>query len=88
MADEIDKLRELLNEQKYPMVNMFKFIVKQDPDKVVDIKRCFDETAEFRTQKSKNGKYISITIKQMMLSADAIIDKYLLVGKIKNVITL
>ena len=88
MTDDFDKLRLLLKEQEYPMVYMFKFIVKQDPKKVVDIKRCFEEIAEVKTQKSKNGNYISITVNQMMLSADDIIDKYLLVGKIKNVITL
>lgn len=85
---EFDKLRELLEENNYPSIYLYKFIVKQDPDKVVDIKRCFSETAEFKTQPSKNGNYVAVSVKEMMLSADDIIERYKLVGKIENVITL
>ena len=88
MADEYDKLRELLNELNYPSTYLFKFIVKQDPEKVIDIKRCFSEAAEFKTQPSKNGNYIAVSIKEMMLNSEAIIDRYKAVGKIDNVITL
>ena len=88
MADEYQKLRELLEDANYPSVYLFKFIIKQDPDKIVDIKRCFSETAEFKTQVSKNGNYTSVSIKEMMLNSEAIIDRYKEVSKIKNVITL
>ena len=88
MADEFEKLRELLSENNYPSVYLFKFIVKKDPEKVVDIKRCFDESAEFKTQASKNGNYISVSIKEMMLDAESIIKRYQAVGKIENVIAL
>lgn len=88
MSDQYDKLRELLAELEYPSVYLYKFIVKQDPDKVVDIKRCFSETAEFSTRASKNGNYISVSIREMMLGSEAIIERYKTVGKIENVITL
>ena len=88
MDSRYEKLYELLKDQKYPKLYMYKFIIKQDKSKLVDIKKCFDETAEYKTQESKNGNFISVTIKQMMLSADDIIAKYELVGKIENVITL
>ncbi len=85
---EYEKLRALLLEHNYPSVYLYKFIVKHDPDKVVEIKKCFSDIAEFKTQPSKNGNYISVSVKEMMLSAEDIIDRYKLVGKIKNVITL
>lgn len=85
---EYEKLRQLLILHNYPSVYLFKFIVKHDPDKVVDIKRCFSETAEFKSQTSSNGNYISVSVKEMMLTAEDIIDRYKLVGKIENVITL
>lgn len=88
MSDEYDKLRELLENLEYPSIYLYKFIVKQDPSKVIDIKRCFNETAEFKTQASKNGNYVSVSIKEMMLSSEAIIERYKQVGKIENVITL
>ncbi len=88
MADQYEKLLELLKESNYPSVYLYKFIVKKDDDKVVEIKRCFSESAEFKTQPSKKGNYISVSIKEMMLSADAIIERYKEVAKIDNVITL
>lgn len=88
MSDEYAKLRELLAELPYPSVYLYKFIVKQDIDKVIDIKRCFSESAEFITKVSKNGNYVSVSIKEMMLSSEDIIARYKEVGKIENVITL
>ncbi len=88
MPDQYEKLRELLAELEYPSVYLYKFIVKQNPEKVVDIKRCFSETAEFSSRASKNGNFISVSIKEMMLSSEAIIDRYKAVAKIENVITL
>lgn len=88
MEDKLNRLKELLDNENYPLLYLFKFIIKHDHSKVVEIKRCFDETAEFNTQLSKEGNYISVSIKAMMLTSDEIIEKYKLVGKIKNVITL
>lgn len=88
MADQYDKLRELLATLDYPSVYLYKFIVKQNPEKVIEIKRCFSESAEFKTQESKKGTYVSVSVKEMMLNSEAIIDRYKLVAKIENVITL
>jgi putative lipoic acid-binding regulatory protein len=88
MADEYQKLRELLDNQEYPSVYFYKFIVKQDPAKIQLIKRCFSETAEITTKPSSNGKYTSVSIKEMMLNSEDIINRYKAVSKIDNVITL
>lgn len=88
MADHPGRLKELLDKENYPLVYLFKFIIKNDSDKIVDIKLCFDETAEFETNPSRNGNYISVSIKQMMLSSDDILLRYERVAKIKNVIVL
>jgi len=88
MSDHANRLKELLDKENYPLVYLFKFIIKNDPDKIVDIKRCFDETAEFETNPSRNGNYISVSIKQMMMSSDDILNRYERVSKIKNVIVL
>jgi len=88
MQDQFKRLKELLDDQDYPSVYLFKFIIKKDQDKMVEIKMCFDESAEFLTHPSKKGNYISVNIKQMMLNSEDIINRYLAVGKIKDVITL
>jgi putative lipoic acid-binding regulatory protein len=88
MADKYDKLREALREYNFPMVYPFKFIIKADQNKLIDIKRVFDETAEFEVKESKKGTYTSITIKQMMLNTDDIIVRYIQMEKIEGVISL
>jgi hypothetical protein len=88
MDDPYKKLRELLQEQNYPSIYLYKFIVKQDAQKIQEIKQCFGESAEFATKPSSNGKYISISIKEMMLNTEDIINRYKAVSKIDNVIKL
>lgn len=88
MSDQYAKLRELLAKLQYPSVYMYKFIVKQDVNKVIEIKRCFSESAEFVTKVSSNGNYVSVSIKEMMMNSEDIINRYKEVGKIENVITL
>ncbi|UKN02671.1 DUF493 domain-containing protein [Paracrocinitomix mangrovi] len=88
MSDRYDKLRELFEDQSFPLVYPFKFIIKKDQDKMIHIKRIFDETAEISIRESKNGNYSSITIKQMMLSTDDIINRYKLMEEIEGIISL
>jgi len=88
MQDQFKRLKELLDDENYPSVYLFKFIIKKDQEKMVEIKKCFDESAEFETHPSKNGNYLSVSIKQMMLNSEDIINRYEAVGKIKDVITL
>lgn len=88
MADKYAKLKELLADQNFPLMYPFKFIIKEDQEKMVKIKRVFDETAEYSIRKSKNGNYSSITIKQMMMSTDDIIKRYQMLENIEGVISL
>ena len=87
-SSKYDKLRELFEENNFPMVYPFKFIIVKDEKKIIRIRRIFDETAEISMRDSKNGKYLSITIKQMMLNTDDIINRYLLMEEIEGVISL
>lgn len=88
MSDKYEKLEGLLKEQKFPLQYPFKFIIKEDPEKLVKIKLMFDETAEIEVRKSKNGNYSSITIKQMMLNSEDIISKYKMMESIEGIISL
>ncbi|MEO6904051.1 MAG: DUF493 family protein [Bacteroidia bacterium] len=74
---EYDKLREQLNiEANWPMIYMFKFIVPADNRKIALVESKFSDEAIITQKASSNGKYISITVKEVMLNADTIIDQY------------
>jgi hypothetical protein len=75
--EQFEKLRELLNkEDNWPMVYMFKFIVPADNQKIALVETKFSDEAIILHKESTNGKYFSITVKEVMLNADSIISKY------------
>ena len=88
LEDKYKNLKELLDLEKFPKPFLFKFIILTDKEKEEAVKACFDPKAEFKLSKSKSNKYTTINILQRMTSSQAIIDKYLLVSKIENVIHL
>jgi|TARA_B110000977_G_C11020533_1_gene471108 putative lipoic acid-binding regulatory protein len=86
---DFDSLRERLEEISYPSVYMFKFIVKSDLNKIAQIESLFQqEKAEIIRKESSKGAFISISIKEVMLSADEIISVYEKASSIDGVITL
>ncbi|HEY0030265.1 MAG TPA: DUF493 family protein [Bacteroidia bacterium] len=75
--EQFEKLRGQLNKEKgWPIIYMFKFIVPSDNRKIALVEAKFSDEAVITQKQSSNGKYISITIKEVMLNADSIIDKY------------
>ena len=72
-----DKLREQLNrEGTWPQLYMFKFIIPSVNRSIALVESKFSDEAEISQKESANGKYISITVKEVMLDADSIIAKY------------
>jgi hypothetical protein len=75
--EEFNKLREQLNkEDNWPMLYMFKFIIPAVNKSIALVESKFSDEAIITQKESFNGKYISITVKEVMLDADSIINKY------------
>jgi hypothetical protein len=86
---ELDGLRSKLAETTtFPTVYMFKFIVEADNRKIAMVENLFQEEAEILTKESGQGKYISITSKQVMMTVDEIIDVYKKAAEIKGIMFL
>ncbi len=73
--------------QTFPGVYAFKFVIPGDEAKLDEIKAVLPDD-ELLKQASKTGKYVSITVKKWMLTADAVIDIYKKVGAIEGVMML
>jgi hypothetical protein len=87
--DRLRKLRDLLNSQHdWPSIYVFKFVLPSDAAKITQLRKIFGESAEFRTRLSRQGNYTSITVREMMLDADSIFDRYTRVSSIGGVISL
>lgn len=90
-GDFYKKLKQQLEETtNWPSEYLYKFIVKSDADKVVQIENLFDQTgAVINTKASKNGKYTSVSINLIMKSPEDVISKYIEVtDNVEGVISL
>ncbi|MFM7728973.1 MAG: DUF493 domain-containing protein [Flavobacteriales bacterium] len=67
---------------------MFKFILPSDEERITRLKLIFGESAEIRERLSAQGNYTSITIREMMLNADDIFDRYRMAAAIEGIISL
>ena len=87
--EQKEKLRASLNHvHEWPSLYMFKFIVPTISDKFEKLTALFPEDSNIITKQSSNGKFTSITIKEVMVGADDVFSRYEKVSKIKGVISL
>lgn len=84
-----DRLLGRLNEvHQWPSVYMFKFVLEPDAERLTALQALFPPESEVLRRFSSGGKYLSITIKEVMLSADDVVSRYEQVGAIGGVIML
>ena len=87
--DAFKSLHEkLAKDINWPQVYMFKFIVVAENKKIALIQSKFSDDATIQQKESSGGKYISITVKEVMLSADSVIERYKEISTIEGVIAL
>ena len=87
--EQYDNLRNLLNEENnWPIIYMFKFIVPANNHKIALVQSKFSDEATITQKESSNGKYISITVKEVMLNSESIIEKYKEMNGIEGLMTL
>jgi len=80
---------ELSSTSTWPSEYLYKFIVPSDLKKVEEVENTFDNMgAVIKTQKSKTGKYTSISINVTMESPEDVVEKYLEVSSIEGIISL
>ena len=80
---------QLVISQDWPGKYLFKFIVKSDVKKIAQIEALFNsDNAQIRLTKSSKGTFVSISVKEIMLSSDEIINIYIQSSKIEGVIAL
>ena len=89
MNEDLKKLKRALDKTfKGPAVYMFKFIVPNTNQAVARVMSLFDESAVINSRESSNGKYMSVTARELNLTVDSIIEKYKLAFKIEGLIAL
>ena len=89
MTQDFEGLRKNLDKISFPDLYLFKFIVKSDVKKIAQIEALFNsDNAQIRLTESSKGTFVSISVKEIMLSSDEIINIYIQSSKIEGVIAL
>lgn len=82
-------MRKALNQvHKWPSVYMFKFIFEPEQERLEALLAIFPPETEVLRKYSKGGKYLSITVREVMLSADEVVRRYDQTALIEGVIVL
>jgi len=89
MEEKWNALREKLEMDSWPRVYMFKFIIPADNERIALVENLFNtREAEVTMRTSKKGNFVSITAKEMMISAESVIARYKMAEGIEGLISL
>lgn len=87
---DFDRIKRALDQHHdWPAVYMFKFIVPSENKKIALVEALFNsKTAEIRSTQSAKGNYTSITVKEVMTSAENVLKCYEKAAEIEGLIAL
>ena len=88
MEETLSRLRVQLELMDWPNVYFYKFIVPNQTELVEKVRSLFDDTSEITFNPSKNGKFMSVSIKEVAIDVDSILEKYRQAATIKGIISL
>jgi uncharacterized protein len=84
-----DRLRQRLNEvHEWPSLYMFKFIFEPEQEKLDAVMAMFPPESEMLRKYSAGGKYLSLTVKEVMMNAEEVLQRYEKASMIEGVIVL
>lgn len=84
-----ERLRMRLNEvHQWPSVFMYKFVLEPTPERLDALLALFPAESEVLRKYSSAGKYLSITVREVMLNANDIVARYDKASSIQGVIVL
>jgi len=86
---DLDGLRKRLDEHHdWPSEYMFKFIAPNRPEVVDAVLAVFPVEVHVERRLSGGGKYIALTIREVVADADAVFDRYRTVTAIGGIFAL
>ncbi len=90
LSDEAkDRLRQRLDEvHEWPSVYMYKFVLEPDEARLQAVLALFPPESEVLRRYSAGGKYLSITVREVMLNADDVVERHEKASAIQGVIVL
>lgn len=82
-------LGQLRDDTTWPSPYLYKFIVPASLEKIAEIEAVFNNMeARIETRDSSKGNYTSVSVRVVMESPEAVVEKYQEVSKVEGVISL
>lgn len=79
---------KLQQEHDWPKLYLFKFIIPNENKKLALTEALFGPAAQVTINKSRNGNYLSVSAKEIMISPEEVIGKYEMAVEIEGLIAL
>lgn len=73
---------------QWPSEYMFKFIAPNETNRIGAVLAVFPDDVQVERKSSGGGKYVSLTIREVMPSADGVFDRYEAVARIGGIFAL
>jgi putative lipoic acid-binding regulatory protein len=84
-----DRLTQRLNEvHKWPSVFLFKMVFEPNAGRLERVLALFPPESEVLRKYSASGRYLSISVKEVMMSAEEVVERYDKASSIPGVIVL
>lgn len=84
-----ERLRMRLDHvHEWPSVYMFKFVLEPEQERLARVLALFTDEAEVLRRYSTGGRYVSITARELMMSAQEVVERYDRASDIPGVIAL
>ena len=84
-----DGLRAQLDaHHEWPSEYMFKFIAPNQPEKIEGVLAVFPDDVKIQRKSSGGGKYVALTIRETVASADVIFERYEAASAVGNILSL
>ncbi len=80
LRQSLDKVHD------WPSLYMFKLIFEPDEDRLTRVLGLFPKEVEVLRRYSAGGKYLSLTVKEVMMSAEDVVRRYERASEIPGVI--
>ncbi len=84
------KLKAALDETtNWPSVYMFKFIIPANNRTLAQVENLFNSReSEITVRESRKGNFLSVTVKEMMMSPEKVIERYRMAEGIEGLMSL
>lgn len=88
-ADTKQRLKDRLEQvHRWPSLYMYKMIFEPEKERLEQVLALFPPGSEMLRKYSAGGKYLSLTVKEVMLTADEVVERYERAAAITGVIML